>query len=159
MPIPTSLHRESILPCMNQTVGKSGRSGKLTLGRAVLILVAVELVLLGIGFGLGQLLGVGVSWTLLSWAICGLAALLALVASCFPRGVEFAMLRLAGGVVCRTVLPMGLVLWGFKLREPPVGPADVLVLVLFYLVGLVADSVLSVQLLQKSGPDGSGTVN
>jgi hypothetical protein len=140
---------------MNQSVGKSDDSKKLTLGRAVVGLAALELLLLGLGFGLGRLLGVGVDWMLVAWAVCALAAMLALLASCYPRGVEFAMLRLAGGIVCRTVLPMALVVWGFKFRDPPVRPADVLILVLFYLVGLVADSVLSVRLIHLPSCGGS----
>ena len=116
------------------------------------LLLLVELGLALVGLPGGYLLGADLLWSVTAWVVCFLSTLVAYFASQNPKGVEFVMLRMATGMVCRTLLPIGLAIWGLKQREPPVGPIEVLVLVLFYLGGLVVDVYLSVQSLQHETP-------
>lgn len=107
----------------------------------VLVQVAFGLIVLPVVY----LAGADVATAALAWLACAVGAIGGHLASEYPEGVEFVLLRLASGMACRTLLPMAFAIWGAKFREPAVDKTAMLVLVFAYMVGLVVDSVLSLR--------------
>ena len=118
----------------------------------VKILVVLELFLGLIALPIAWLAGLDTSLVMIAWLVCAVSTLAAHVAAEFPRGVAYVLVRTMSGMAARTVLPLLMAIWGLYLTEPPMEREIVFVLVLFYLVGLVADSVLSVKRVQAQMP-------
>ena len=74
---------------------------------------------------------------------CLVSALLAHVAGEYPKGDELVMARMAMQMVVRSALPFLVAVWGIYFADPPLEKSLVFYMILFYLVGLVADVQLS----------------
>jgi hypothetical protein len=48
-------------------------------------------------------------------------------------------------MICRTAFPLGFAIWGLKFCEPRIEASIVLVLVLVYMAGLIADSWINLR--------------
>ena len=119
-----------------------------------------------IGFRLAVLaiiiLGVGVVATMLGMALfhtdlktaaialiaCLVSALFAHVAGEYPKGDELIAARMTLQMVVRSVLPFAVAVWGIYFSEPPLEKSLVFYMILFYLVGLVAEVQLSLARLR-----------
>ena len=119
-----------------------------------------------IGFRLAVLaiiiLGVGVVATMLGMALfhtdlktaaialiaCLVSALFAHVAGEYPKGDELITARMTLQMVVRSVLPFAVAVWGIYFSEPPLEKSLVFYMILFYLVGLVAEVQLSLARLR-----------
>lgn len=118
------------------------------LGKRLLVLLLVQLVLAIVAIPLAYLAGGDMTTAGLAWLACFVGTIGGHLASEYPAGNEYALLRLAAGMACRTILPMGFAAWAAKIKEPPVDQPAMAVLIFAYLVGLVADSMLSIQRLK-----------
>ena len=85
-----------------------------------------------------------------AWLICLVGTVVGHLASEYPHGNEFVLLRLTSAMVCRTLPPMGFAIWGMKMREPPLQKEVLVVLILAYLIGLAVDSYLSLQRIKPN---------
>jgi len=72
---------------------------------------------------------------------------LAHVAGEYPKGDPFIAARMAVQIVVRTALPFLVAVWGLNFADPPLEKSLVLYMILFYLVGLVAEVQLSLSRL------------
>ncbi|MEL7497942.1 MAG: hypothetical protein AAFN77_10055 [Planctomycetota bacterium] len=86
----------------------------------------------------------------LAWLISFLGAIVGHLASEYPSGNEFILLRMASGTACRTLPAAGFALWVAKFRDPPVETSAIVVLIFIYLVGLAVDSYLSLQRIKPA---------
>lgn len=120
--------------------------------QGVQILAVLELLLGLIALAVAWMASLPVTLVMVAWLVCAVSTLVAHVAAEFPRGVEYALARMLVGMAARTVLPLLFAVWGLYLSEPPMEREIVFVLVLLYLVGLVADSVLSIKRVQAEIP-------
>lgn len=83
-----------------------------------------------------------------------LSECLALFLARFPAGTEFVMLRLGGAAFCRTIVPLLLSLTFAWYSRGPLGREDAGPLLVFYGIGAVLGTVLSVRHLQTESPGG-----
>ena len=112
----------------------------------VVMLVSGALI---VGLGIG-LFGAGLFESLLGWAVCTVAAMLAHVGGEFPRGEFNFAARMAIQMVVRTVPPFLVALWGINFAEPPLETSLVFYILSFYLIGLLVDVQLHVWRLSAS---------
>jgi hypothetical protein len=85
----------------------------------------------------------------IAWVACLLSALAAHVAGEFPKGDELIMARMAMQMAVRSAPPFLVAVWGIYFVEPPLEKSLVFYMILFYLVGLVADVQLSLARLKQ----------
>jgi hypothetical protein len=79
---------------------------------------------------------------------CLVSALFAHVAGEYPKGDELITARMTLQMVVRSALPFIVAVWGIYFSEPPLEKSLVFYMILFYLVGLVADVQLSLARLR-----------
>jgi len=79
---------------------------------------------------------------------CLVSALMAHVAGEYPRGDELIAARMALQMVVRSALPFMIVVWGIYFSEPPLEKSLVFYMILFYLIGLIAEVQLSLARLR-----------
>ena len=127
-------------PVTDQISGQPTPEVTMTLGKCLLLLVAFELLLAVAVFGMAAAAGLNVPLAMGAWAVCAVGTMGAHVFSWFPKGDEFLLARLAGGMIFRTAFPLGFAIWGLKFNEPRIEASIVLVLALVYMAGLIADS-------------------
>lgn len=127
--------------------GLVSRVGVLALVQVILGAILIPIAYFG-GANLGMAVG--------AWGVCFVATIAGHIASEFPKGNEFVMLRLAAGMACRTLLPMGFAIWGLKFCKPRIEASVVLVLALAYLGGLAADSYLSLMRTKRDAESQGG---
>ena len=130
-------------PVAGQNSDQPAAKDTMTFSKCLTLLVVFEIVLGFFVLLLATLMAADLRLAGLAWLVCAVGTVLAHVFSWFPRGAEFLMLRLAGGMVSRTLLPLGFAIWGLKFCEPRIETSIVLILVLVYMAGLVADSYLN----------------
>lgn len=130
-------------PGANQNVGQTTGEPTMTLGKCLTILVVANLALALIVFAISQAFGVGLTEAMLAWGVCAFATIAGHIVSRYPSGDDYLLLRLAGGMVFRTMLPMGFLVWGFRFREPQIQTPILWITMLVYLGGLALDSYLS----------------
>lgn len=110
-----------------------------------------------VGFGfvvltIGYLASADVMMVAVTWLVCCIGTLGSHLASEYPKGMEYVLLRLVSSMACRTVIPAAFAVWAAKVRQPPVEPFVIAVLVFAFLFGLLIDTYLSVQRAQPSSP-------
>lgn len=115
-------------------------------------LVLLAIVVFGAGV-VATLLGMVVfqtGWKTAAIALfaCLVSALFAHVAGEFPKGDELIAARMALQMVVRSVLPFVVAVWGIYFSEPPLEKSLVFYMILFYLIGLVAEVQLSLARLR-----------
>lgn len=130
-------------PVVDQNPDQLTTKVTMTLSRCLVLLVVFEIVLGFFVLLLATLLGADLRMAGLAWLVCAAGTIGAHLFAWFPRGAEYLMLRLAGGMMSRTLLPLGFAIWGLKFCEPRIEASVVLILVLAYMAGLVADSYLN----------------
>ncbi|MFT5300021.1 MAG: hypothetical protein ACI87E_000494 [Mariniblastus sp.] len=81
---------------------------------------------------------------------CLVASLLAHVAGEYPKGNELIVARMAIQMVVRSALPFVVAVWGIYFCDPPLGKSLVFYMIVFYLVGLIAEVQLSLSRLKGS---------
>ena len=116
-------------------------------------LALLAVVVLGVGV-VATLLGMMLFQTELTTAAialvaCLVSALLAHVAAEYPKGDELITARMTLQMVVRTALPFVVAVWGIYFSEPPLEKSLVFYMILFYLVGLVAEVQLSLARLRS----------
>jgi uncharacterized membrane protein len=104
------------------------------------IMVATAVLVIAVGT---LLAGTSIQVALIAFVACFVSALLAHVAGEYPKGELYIQARMALQIVARTLLPFVVAVWGLYFAEPPLEKSLVLYMILFYLVGLVADVQLS----------------
>lgn len=111
-----------------------------------LVLLALILASVGIGSLLvgTTLIGSTFHVVLLAWSVCFFSTLLAHVAGEFPQGDSYFAARMALQLVVRTVPPFVVAVWALHFAAPPLETGLVFYMILFYLVGLIADVRLTV---------------
>ncbi len=87
----------------------------------------------------------------LAFVVCVLGALLGHVLSEYPKGNEFILTRLLASMFVRAGLPLAAVVFVKLFLNSIFDPGFVYLVVLFYLVGLISEAVLSVARLKLSG--------
>lgn len=131
--------------------GSTQGVGSRTLAGRLAWLVLLEFALAAVVVPVAYFMGLDLRHVLIAWLVCFVGTIAAHVASEFPKGVEFVLLRMASGMACRMIFPMGFAIWGKKFSDPPVESPVILVLALFFLAGLVADSYLGLERLKQAG--------
>ncbi|MDB2686405.1 hypothetical protein N9Y42_04280 [Mariniblastus sp.] len=131
--------RPEDLQNLDQSTGKL----TMTLSKCLLILVVANLVLGLIVWLAASAFKIDLLMAGLAWGCCSVATILGHLFSRFPKGEDFLLLRLAAGMSMRTLIPMGFLVWGYKIREPQAQPSIIWITMLVYLVGLALDSYLS----------------
>ena len=132
---------------MQATVNKSA-GNKSILARSLMLRLAVlALVMLAVA-GVAVLVGslffnTGTQTALIALVVCLVSTLLAHVAGEYPKGDLYIAARMAVQIVVRTALPFLVAIWGLNFAEPPLEKSLVSYIILFYLVGLVAEVQLS----------------
>ena len=116
--------------------GSTQGVGSRTLAGRLAWLVLVEVALAVVVVPIAYFVELNLQHVLLAWLVCFVGTILAHVASEYPKGVEFVLLRMASGMACRMALPMGFAIWGKKFSDPPVESPVILVLALFFLAEL-----------------------
>ncbi len=135
---------------MNAPNESSGRStAKLAMQSASILVLVVVVGVLALLVG-HFLFGTGLQVGLLAILVCSISAALAHGLSEYPRGDEYALLRIFIGMSVRTAPPFLLALWGLYFSEPPLEKSLVLYIILLYLVGLFTDVILNVSRLNNS---------
>lgn len=140
------------MPTDQSQVDSAAVGTAMTLGQRLKWLALVQLCLGAVALPIVYVAGGDVAMASVAWSVCLIGTVAGHLASEFPQGNEFVMLRLASAMVCRTLPPMGLAVWGMKFREPQFQSEVILILILAYMSGLVVDSYLS---LQRINPVGS----
>lgn len=130
-------------PVNGQNLDQLPTKDTMTLSKCLTLLMVFEIVLGFFVLLLATLLGADLGLAGLAWLVCAVGTVLAHLFSWFPKGAEFLMLRLAGGMVSRTLFPLGFAIWGLKFCEPRIEASIVMILVLVYMAGLIADSYLN----------------
>lgn len=115
---------------------------RLVILAVVMLAVAAAAILVGVLF-----FKTSAQTALIALLTCLVSALLAHVAGEYPKGDPFIAARMAVQIVVRTALPFLVALWGLNFAEPPLEKSLVLYMILFYLVGLVAEVQLSLNRL------------
>ena len=110
-----------------------------------LLMLVVAAVVLAISVGLFQ---ANLQTGLIALAACFISALGAHVCGEYPKGDVYIMARMALQMVVRTALPFVVSIWGLYFAEPPLEKSLVFYMILFYLVGLVADVQMSLARLK-----------
>lgn len=105
-----------------------------------LVMIAVAAVSILVGCVFFQ---TGIQTALIALAACLVSALLAHVAGEYPKGDVYVAARMAMQIAVRTALPFLVALWGLYFVQPPLEKSLVLYMILFYMVGLVAEVQLS----------------
>jgi hypothetical protein len=117
-----------------------------------LVLIGLLFVVLG-GLAIWVVLAFELVEPKLAWlalGACVISSLVAHIAGEYPSGEDKFMARLGGGMFARTSLPF-LVVISTQLTSPdPLPTGFVLLVILFYLVGLVADVSLQVLRMKTS---------
>ena len=138
----------------NDSVDRSGAvqnsdqgsvQSSMTMGNCLLALVGFEALLAVVVLVAVSLFGIDLKLAMLAWGVCCVATITSHFFSWYPKGGEFLLARLAGGMICRTVFPLGFAIWGLKFNEPRIEASVVLVLVLVYMAGLIADSWINLR--------------
>ena len=132
-------------PVADQKSGQPSTEVTMTLGKCLMILVSFEIVLGVVVFGLASVVGARVHLAMIAWAICAVGTIGSHLFSWYPKGNEFLMARLAGGMACRTLPAMGFAIWGLKYCEPRIETSVGLILVFVYMAGLLADLYVNLQ--------------
>lgn len=132
-------------PETGQKLDQSTTKLTMTLGRCLAILVVVQLVLGVVVLLLATAFQVGLLMAMVAWLVCAVGSMVAHLFSWYPQGNEFLMARLAGAMVSRTAPALGFAVWGSRFCEPRIEKSTVLILVLVYMAGLVADSYLNLR--------------
>ena len=117
----------------------------MTLGKCLAILIVFEIVLGVVVLLLATAFQLNLPMAMLAWAVCAVGTVIAHLFSWHPKGNEFLMARLAGAMISRTAPALGFAVWGLKFCEPRIEKSTVLILVLVYMAGLVADSYLNLR--------------
>jgi len=117
----------------------------MTLGKSLAVLVVFEIVLGVVVLLLATAVGADLLMAMIAWAVCAVGTTGAHLFSWYPKGNEFLMARMAGGMVCRTSFPLGFAIWGLKYCEPRIEASVGLILIFVYMAGLVADSYLNLR--------------
>ena len=115
------------------------------LGKCLAILIVFEIVLGIVVLLLAIVFKTNLPMSMLAWAVCAVGTVAAHLFSWYPKGNEFLMARLAGAMISRTAPALGFAVWGLKFSEPQIEKSTVLILVLVYMAGLVADSYLNLR--------------
>lgn len=110
-------------------------------------LLAVGVVAIALSVQLG---GVSFSMALLAFVVCAVSTLLAHVAGEYPAGDDNFAARLALSMAVRTGPPFLLVILMKLNSELPLPPGFVVLIVLFYIVGLAVDVSLQSYHLKQS---------
>ena len=87
---------------------------------------------------------VNLNMAVLALVVCVISSLVAHVVGEYPKGDDYFAARLAGSLVARTALPFLLVVIVKLSPDLPFERAFVLFIILFYLVGLIADVSMQV---------------
>jgi len=130
-------------PAPDQKLDQPTTEVTMTLGKCLAILIVFELVLGVLVFGLASLVGARVELAMIAWAVCAVGTIGSHLFSWYPKGNEFLMARLAGGMACRTLPALGFAIWGLKYCEPRIETSIGLILVFVYMAGLFADLYLN----------------
>ena len=138
-------------PVADQKSGQPTTEVTMTLGKCLTILVAFELVLGVVVFGLASLVGAKIQHAMVAWLVCAVGTIGAHLFSWYPKGNEFLMARLAGGSACRTLPALGFAVWGLKFCEPRISTSIGLILVFVYMSGLLADLYVNLMRSKKAG--------
>ena len=117
----------------------------MTLSNCLAVLFGVEVLLLVLVLAAVSLFNIDTKLAMLAWGVCCVATITSHLFSWFPKGDEFLLARLAGGMICRTSLPLGFAIWGLKFNEPRIEASIVLILVLVYMSGLAVDSWINLR--------------
>jgi hypothetical protein len=112
-----------------------------SLALLALILATVGIAVLLVGT---SIFGSSVPVVLLAWSICFLSTLLAHVAGQHPQGDSYFAARMALQLVVRTVPPFVVTVWALHFAAPPLERGLVFYMILFYLIGLIADVRLTI---------------
>ena len=146
---------EAEMPAAEQSGSPGGLSedNSLPLAQRIVLLAIVQVAFGLIALVCVYLAGGDVTMAALAWLACFVGTVGGHLASEFPKGNEFVLLRMASGMACRTLLPMAFAVWGAKFREPPVDKSAIAVLVFAYLIGLAVDSVLSLRRIKPTAND------
>ena len=124
--------------------GMWNRASSQGLGPRLVLLAIVVLGSTVIASVVGVLLfSTGFKTLLVALAACLVSSLLAHVAGEYPKGDELVMARMAVQMVVRGALPFLVAVWGIYFVDPPFEKSLVFYMILFYLVGMVADVQLS----------------
>jgi len=119
-------------------VSSQGLGPRLLLLAMVVLAVGVPVAAVGV-----LLLGTSLKAAVVALVACLVSALLAHVAGEYPQGDMLIMARMAVQMVVRTALPFLVAVRGFYFVEPPFEKSLVFYMILFYMVGLVAEVQLS----------------
>ncbi len=134
-------------PVADQKSGQPTTEVTMTLGKCLAMLVAFELVLGVVVFGLASLVGAKIQHAMVAWSVCAVGTIGSHLFSWYPKGNEFLLARLAGSSACRTLPALGFAIWGLKYCEPRISTSIGLILMFVYMSGLLAD--LYVNLLRS----------
>lgn len=104
----------------------------------IILALAAVVILVGV-----MLFKTSTHTAVLALVTCLVSALLAHVAGEYPKGDIYIMARMALQMAVRTALPFAVAVWGLNFAEPPLEKSLVFYMILFYMVGLVADVQLS----------------
>jgi len=132
-------------PAAGQKPDQSAAKLTMTLGRCLAILIVFQIVLGVVVLLLVTVFQADLPMAMVAWAVCAVGSTIAHLFSWYPKGNEFLMARLAGAMVSRTAPALGVAVWGLKFCEPRIEKSTVLILVLVYMAGLVADSYLNLR--------------
>lgn len=124
-------------------VASKGLGFRLCLLAIIVSVVAIVVILVG-----ALLFQADLKCGLVALVACLLSTLLAHVAGVYPKGDELIMARMAVQMVVRSALPFLVAVWGIYFADPPFEKSLVFYMILFYLVGLVADVQLSLARLK-----------
>ncbi len=112
-----------------------------SLALLALILASIGIVVMLVGT---SIFGSSVPVVLLAWSICFLSTLLAHAAGEYPLGDSYFAARMALQLVVRTVPPFVVAVWALHFAAPPLERGLVFYMILFYLIGLIADVRLTI---------------
>lgn len=118
----------------------------------LLTISAVYLVVGAVAIALSlSLQSVSLPLAFLAWAVCVISSLVAHVVGEYPSGDDYFMARLARSMVARSGPPFLVVIISKLSPVLPFESGFVLLIVLFYLVGLIADVALQVLRINAAG--------
>lgn len=124
-----------------------------TLGlRSRLLLLAIGLSLFGAATILmvRSFFDVNLNMAILAPVVCVISSLVAHVVGEYPKGDDYFAARLAGSLMARTAMPFLLVVIVKLTPGLPFERAFVLFIILFYLVGLIADVSMQVSRMKRT---------
>jgi len=130
-------------PETGQKLDQPASKVSMTLGKCLAILIVFQIVLGMLVLLLANVFQANLPMAMIAWAVCAVGTVAAHLFAWYPKGVEFLMARLAGAMISRTAPALGFAVWGLKFCEPRIEKSTVLILVLVYMAGLVADSYLN----------------